>query len=394
MKALFTVQPTFGHFHAMVPLAQALTEHGHWVAFATGRSFGPVIRQAGFAHFPCGLDFDGSKDILEALPEWGSIQAAAPPDTGLQQLHGFVRGLAPRMATDLIALVESWRPDVIVRDPLEFGGYIAAERGGLPHATILWATYISARALCPHALEELRSQFGLPANPERDTLDRYLAFDFMPPSWTFPGMPYPPVTHRFGATPFDLSGPDGLPDWIEHIPDRPIIYATLGTTFNRATDTFRAILDAFRELDANLLLTVGRWMDPAAFGPQPDHIRIAQYIPQSLLLPRCSAIIFHGGYNTLMSALWQGLPVVVMPQGGGDQQPTGRRCASLGMGVLLEDNPPDAEAIRDAVRGVLEQPGYRMKAQSLQRELRALPPLSEAVYRLERLARERVPQLV
>ncbi|MBF8285752.1 MAG: hypothetical protein HW378_4667 [Anaerolineales bacterium] len=382
----------FGHFHAMVPLAQALKEHGHEIAFATGKSFGPVIRRTGFLHFPCGLDFDGSKDIFEALPQWETIKARSPADAGLQQLYGFVQGLAPRMADDLIWLVDTWKPDVIVRDPLEFGGYIAAEHYGLPHATIIWAMYISAKALCADAVLELRRRYRLPDDPELNTLDRYLALDFLPSSWTFPGLPYPPVAHRFCAPPFDLSSNGRLPGWMDTLPDQPTVHATLGTTFNQARGTFRAILTALSAEAVNLIITVGRSMDPAEFGPQPDHIKIEQYIPQTLLLPHCDALIFHGGYNSLRSALWHGLPMVITPLGAGDQLPTGWRCAAVGVGVLVEENPPEPEAIRAAVKTVLGQPDYRARAQQLQREIKELPGLAEAVKRLETLSRNREPQ--
>ena len=244
MRFLFTMHPAFGHFHSMVPLARALKEHGHEVAFATGKSFGPVIRRNGYLHLPCGLDFDGSTDIFEALPGWSAIEAKHPTD-GLQQLYGFIQELAPRMADDLIGLVSAWRPDVIVRDPVEFGGYIAAEYHRLPHATPIWATYISAKALCPEAVVRLRLRYGLPDDPGLDTLDRYLVLDFLPSSWTFPNLPYPRVVHRFCAPPFDLSSGDArLPDWLSTLPHQPTVYATLGTTFNRSPGTFQAILTA------------------------------------------------------------------------------------------------------------------------------------------------------
>jgi UDP:flavonoid glycosyltransferase YjiC (YdhE family) len=393
MRFLFTVHPMVGHFHAMVPLAQSLEEHGHQVAFATSKSFGPIVRHMGFLHFPCGIDFDGSKDIFEALPQWETIKAKSPGDVGLQQLYGFVQGLAPRMADDLIGLVDTWKPDVIVRDPLEFGGYIAAEYYGLPHATIIWATYISAKALCADAVLELRRRYKLPDDPQLDTLDRYLVLDFLPSSWTFPNLPYPPVAHRFCAPPFDLSSGDArLPDWMNTLPDQPTVYATLGTTFNQSPSTFQAILTALSTEAVNLIMTVGRSMDPAQFQPQPCPVKIEQYIPQTLILPHCDAIIFHGGYNSLMSALWHGLPMVITPLGAGDQFPTALRCAQLYVGVLVEGYPPEPEAIRTAVRTILEQPIYRARAQQLQREIKELPGLSEAVKRLEILARNREPQ--
>lgn len=382
----------FGHFHPMVPLAQALAEQGHHVAFATGKSFGPVVRRVGFEHFPCGIDFDGSKDILTVLPEWETIKARYPAG-GLGQLYGFVQGFAPRMADDLVGLVGAWKPDVIVRDPLEFGGYLAAEYHGLPHATVIWAMYISAKALCGKAVLELRRRYALPDDPQLDTLDGYLVLDFLPASWTFPDSVYPAVAHRFRAPPFDLSSGDArLPDWLHTLARQPTVYASLGTTFNQSPGTFQSILTALRTEAVNLIMTVGRSMDPAQFGPQPDHVKIEQYIPQTLLLPHCDAFIFHGGYNSLLSALSHGLPMVIIPQGAGDNLPTGWRCEQVGVGVLIEENPPEPQVIRAAVKTILEGPGYRARAQALQREMAELPSLAEAVKRLEILARTREPQ--
>jgi MGT family glycosyltransferase len=201
------------------------------------------------------------------------------------------------------------------------------------------------------------------------------------------------VTHRFRSQPFDLSGDDKLPAWIDTLPDQPTLHATLGTAFNQSPETFRAILDALRDEEINVIMTVGRTVDPGQFQPLPDHIKIAQYIPQTLLMPRCDAILFHGGYNTMLSALWHGLPMVITPMGAGDQLPNAQQCAELGAAVLLEEQPPEPETIRKAVRSVLEQPGYRKQARRLQQEINDLPDLSEAVKRLEILAATREPQL-
>jgi UDP:flavonoid glycosyltransferase YjiC (YdhE family) len=85
--------------------------------------------------------------------------------------------------------------------------------------------------------------------------------------------------------------------------------------------------------------------------------------------------------------------MVIIPQGAGDNLPTGWRCAEVGAGVLVEGNPPQPEAIRAAVKKVLEQPEYRATAQKFQREIKALPGLAEAVRRLEVLAETRAPQV-
>lgn len=84
--------------------------------------------------------------------------------------------------------------------------------------------------------------------------------------------------------------------------------------------------------------------------------------------------------------------MVLLPQGAGDNWPNARRCAELGAGVVVEGQPPEPEAVRAAVRRVLDRPEYRARAQQLQGEIKQLPGLSEAVTRLERLARTQKPQ--
>ncbi len=391
MKVLFTHHPFFGHFHAMVPLALALREHGHEVAFATGANFESVIRRVGFIFFAAGYPSDLTPAERSALPEAEWIRKTAVGNP-IEQVHGFVLGWAPKMAADLLALTETWQPDVIVRDPIEFGAYIAAEVRGVPHSSISWAGYIPGAVLARDALLALRRRFGLFDVPEPFTAEPYLVFDFLPPSWTYPNWPQPPVTHRFCAAPFDLSADACVPDWFTSRPDRPTVYATLGTTFNQAPATFQAIIDAMQGEDVNLILTVGHSIDPAQFSIPGDNVHLARYIPQSRLLPECDAVVFHGGYNSLLSALWHGLPVVVVPLGAGDQEPTARRCAELGIGVRLETCPITPQAVRAGVRAVLDQPQYRARAKEMQREIFALPPMSAAVQRLEILARTHEPQ--
>ena len=147
------------------------------------------------------------------------------------------------------------------------------------------------------------------------------------------------------------------------------VYATLGTTFNLAPQIFQIILDSFENERVNLIMTVGRSMDPSQFGSQPKHIHIERYIPQSLLLPHCDAVIFHGGFNSLLSAIVHGLPVVVVPQAAGDHLPNGRRVQEMNAGILVEGKPPNPTDIREAVRAILADPLYRNGVVALREEL-------------------------
>lgn len=80
-----------------------------------------------------------------------------------------------------------------------------------------------------------------------------------------------------------------------------------------------------------------------------------------------------------------GLPLVVIPQEGGDQEPTAQQVTELGLGVHVPGPTPSVEEIRQAIVRVLTEPSFAATARELRTQIRALPPLDTAVTRLERL---------
>ena len=132
MRILFTTHPAYGHFHPMLPLATVLRSAGHDVRFASGDRFGGTIRATGFDSYPVGLDWlesdkSGMPDELRPAP------GCTIEDYFTQQ---FVTATAASVALDIIALAETWKPQVIVRERTEFGGAIAADSLGVPVAAV------------------------------------------------------------------------------------------------------------------------------------------------------------------------------------------------------------------------------------------------------------------
>src|SRR5919204_2629479 len=133
MRALFTVQPSTGHLHPLVPVARALSSAGHDVAVCSSPSFRKDVEAFGLTHIDAGLDWMTSDHST-----WGSFPPMPPPGP---QFGSFVATVfaditARHMVPDLLAIADWWKPDLIIRESMEYGGCLAAERLGIPHASI------------------------------------------------------------------------------------------------------------------------------------------------------------------------------------------------------------------------------------------------------------------
>jgi UDP:flavonoid glycosyltransferase YjiC (YdhE family) len=368
MRVLFTCLAFSGHFYPLVPFARALVDAGHDVAFAAPAPFASAVEGAGFRHFPAGL---------------------APPAPYSREI--FTDLLPRHTIPDLLALAATWPPDLIVRENLEYGGCIAAERLGLPHAVVavnVVSEFIPVDRLAA-PLNALRAAFDLSPDPAMAMLYRYLRLCPFPPSLQDPALPVAPTTHYLRPMLGDRSGREGLPEWAVRLPDRPVVYVGMGTTFNRP-EVFRAFIAGLGDEAVTLVVTVGRDQDPADYGPQPENVHLERYIPLSLLLARCDLAVTNGGSGTLVAALGQGLPLVVVPIAA-DHPQHAARCVALGLGKVVTPADLTPESARDAVLGVLGDPSYWRNAERIREEMAALPGPDYAVALLERLAVERQP---
>jgi MGT family glycosyltransferase len=398
MRVLFTILSATGEFHPTVPVAQALLAAGHEVAFATGPAYCPAVEGVGFRCFPAGQHWVTPEERAVAVAHVQQLVAGRQrPFSALRDV--FAGYLPPMMVADLLAIAREWPPDVLVRGPMELGGCVAADVLGIPHATcgplfMFWegAWHATAGEVDKPELDDLRRVYGLPPDPELVALHRYLCLATLPPAFLGPSLPIPPTVHFLRPVSFDRSGgEETLPDWIHHLPDRPTVHASLGTIQHKTPGVFPAILEGLRDEPINLIVALGRDQDPAQFGPQPDNVYLERYLPHSLLLPYCDVVITHGGFSSVMVGLNHGLPMVVIPLGGGDQPGNAARCAALGLAEVVPPDQRTPEAIRTATRTVLHAPRYRLAAQELQAAIAALPGPEVAVTLLERLAREKQP---
>jgi MGT family glycosyltransferase len=162
------------------------------------------------------------------------------------------------------------------------------------------------------------------------------------------------------------------------------MYMTLGTNTNTDISMFRSVIEGLSELDVDVLITIGFGKDPASLGPLASNTHVENYVPQSLLLPHCSAVICHGGAGSTLSSLARGLPLLILPQRA-DQYVIGELVVAAGAGLLLA--PPDVTplSVRASVVALLIEPDRWVGARCLQGEIAAMPDPTEAVHLIEQL---------
>ncbi|HEV3362853.1 MAG TPA: nucleotide disphospho-sugar-binding domain-containing protein, partial [Acidimicrobiia bacterium] len=320
-----------------------------------------------------------------------------PPLTGMARLAWvtnelFIGAAARRMLPDVITTAQEWSADLVVRQSLEYSGCVAAERLGLPHASVADAAHsaLDRRHEVAASLNRLRSSVGLPSDPHGEMVYRYLHLCFAPPRFDGPGAVFPPTAHFLRHTNPTVAG-EQLPSWMNQLEARPTVLVSMGTVFHRTAGIYEAVVEGLRDEPVNLVVAAGFDEDPGRFGPQPPNVRVERYLPLTALLPRCDLFVTHGGFNSVKESLAAGVPMVVIPISA-DQPYSAERCAALGVGVAVGSDGRSPVAVRQAVRTVLADQGYKRRAREMQDDMAALPGPQHAVALLEALHRNPVPR--
>ena len=167
----------------------------------------------------------------------------------------------------------------------------------------------------------------------------------------------------------------------------PLVYMTLGTNSSTNSDVsmFRSVINGLEDLNVDVLITIGFGKDPAMFGSLAKNIHVENYVPQSLLLPYCSAVVCHGGPGTILHSLAHGLPLLILPQGA-DQYVMGDRVLEAGVGLRLVPADVNPSSVRASVFALLEETSYKVNASRLKREIAEMPGPDEVVHLIEEVA--------
>lgn len=382
----------------MVPLLSALVQNGHEVTVATTASFVRVVERSGLRGVALGPDW--------TEPE---IESVSPGFLGLQggdQIRAFSE-IADMLVEPLEEHVRNAGADILVHDHTEMAAWIVGERNGIPNvpfamtARVLDPTLLSLAGLAD-SIDRLLTKWGLPPDGAGGRAGHWLYLDAIPFRLTQGLFPPPPSVQEIRFASDDRGGGPGLPNWLtKRDSERPLVYVTMGTIFNGRVDVLDSLVRGVARLGVDVLVTVG---PNGAVDPDwPENVRVERYVPQSLLYPYLTAVVCHGGFNTVFGSLAHGIPVIVAPVSA-DQPLNAMLIAQIGAGLNLATAIPDghlfpvlmpgqptADAVEAAAGKLLSAPAFATQAEAFRDEMATQPDLSVGVAAIERLHATREP---
>jgi UDP:flavonoid glycosyltransferase YjiC (YdhE family) len=94
------------------------------------------------------------------------------------------------------------------------------------------------------------------------------------------------------------------------------------------------------------------------------------------MLPKVDVFVTNGGYGSVNQAMSFGIPLVTAGLTE-DKADVNARVAWSGVGIDLATNEPTPQALREAIRTVLDKPNYRLRASLMADEFDRIDARSE-----------------
>ncbi|MBP2471916.1 vancomycin aglycone glucosyltransferase [Crossiella equi] len=399
-------QGTRGDLYPLLGLARTLLARGHEVVVLEYDEYAEDVRTAGL---PFHEVAQGSQcaSVFANVPEG---RATRRTEWATEQLY-FEASLASALPFTR-ALAALPRPDVLLAPTMHLGAMLGADLLGLPLVPTFVGTSVPSRfdTRAPDGVRDreeartqrlidrvtrsrvaaLRAGVGLPpAGASHARVDRLggLVFAPAPLAGLLPGVPasfeiagYPAY---YGAEEHRLPGE--LLDFLTG-EGPPVVVCSIGDGWARALpEPLRRLAEEAGRGRFRLLIVGGR-MGGLAPGPGT---RIAGQVNLVEVLGHADVSVNHGGMGTLVAALRNAVPSVLM-----SQWPDGRRNAALldrqGLGVDVGSAPTAAEVLA-AVDRAFTDPGIRRALGAAGDALRHDPePADVLLARLGRAAESRV----
>ncbi|MEV5985341.1 macrolide-inactivating glycosyltransferase [Streptomyces sp. NPDC052051] len=158
-------------------------------------------------------------------------------------------------------------------------------------------------------------------------------------------------------------------DWHRPADADKVLLVSLGSSFTKQPAFYRACVEAFGGLPGwHMVLQIGRHVDPAELGTVPDNVEVRDWVPQLAILKQADAFVTHAGAGGSQEGLATATPMVAVPQAA-DQFGNAATLESLGVARRLPTEEATAEALREAVLTLVDDPEVARRSGEIQAQM-------------------------
>ena len=386
LHCILTPVGSAGDVHPFVGIGIRLRQRGHQVTIITSEPFRDLCER---------LDLNfvaiGSAEEFESTIRYPHLWH---PRRGLRYILRTMSRHLEQQYDTIASLCEAagGKNTVLVGHALSFGTRVFEDRTGMPAVTVqlsptvfrsdfgqpslapglnfsrfprwfkrsLW-TLIDRHYVDPYivpVLNRCRATHGLApvARPFKKWVHSPQGVIGLFPDWFAPPQPdWPKPLHLAGFALFDenqLYEPNSELERFLDESDPPIAF-TPGSANAQAPRFFRAAIEATLLLKRRALFLT---RFPEQLPPSlPAGVMHVSYAPFSRVLPRCAALVHHGGIGTCAQGIAAGVPQLLMPMGF-DQPDNAARLKVLGVGSWIAPHRFSGRRVARALRKILESP--------------------------------------
>jgi UDP:flavonoid glycosyltransferase YjiC (YdhE family) len=330
-KHLFVILSTHGHIFPAIKYAQSLQLRGDDVLFVAANEYFCLLNVYGIR----------------------CVGVTNSPHYFLSTVDWYTEEANKNQVRVIEAVVEDYRPDVIVTNPLVLSAFIIAERFTIETTVIGYCEYLYPEIADHNSpkqwrinvvtdyYNQIRRHFGLPGIAVDHVNSPLIGHTYLLRSI--------PKFHDYGAFPKQVKYAGGLywePDYTNVELDRfiaanrrenrPLVYVQIGRLFENH-DAWTRLAAALEALPIGCIVDIGRSDYIGPHFTRPANFYLNSFVPIGYVKDDVNAIICSGQSTSVISAITHGKQLICVPHSADAKELTAR-VERKGIGIGIHDS--------------------------------------------------------
>ena len=369
-KVVFFSIPAHGHTNPTIEVVRGLTSRGNEVWYYSFQEFREKIEGAGANYISC-------DDYLPNLRPEDEKKVGKDFSAMIEMIVDTTVALDEKVCKEL----EEINPDCIVSDSLCCWGKLFANKLGITYicSTTTFAFNQYTAPMMKQSFKEIMYMLlGMRKVNKKLELLRSHGYDVKnfvsiiqndneTNTIVYTSKEFQPMVDTFSDK-YYFVGPSVADVMVEKERNaRKKIYISLGTVNNKNINFYKNCIEAFKDNDIDVIMSVGNNTEISQLGNIPKNFKVENKFNQLEVLQEVNGFISHCGMNSVNESIYYGVPLILFPQQS-EQKMVCRRVAELGAGFVLKNDKP--QNIKEAVLEVINNTKYEENAQKLSKSFK------------------------